>query len=99
MKRRTFVKGLAASSLLALGTTQVQAKTKTPKISNADTLSGNEFHLTIDYTHVNLTGEDAIATTVNGQLSGPTLVWQEGEEPIKVCDGREIAIAMMMEED
>jgi len=79
MQRRTFVKGLAASSLLALSTTQVQARTKMPEISNSDTLTGTEFHLTIDYTHVNLTGKNAIATTVNGQISGPTLVWQEGD--------------------
>jgi len=79
MQRRTFVKGLAASSLLALGTTQTQARTKMPKISNSDMLTGKEFYLTIDYTTVNLTGKTAVATTVNGQISGPTLVWQEGE--------------------
>ena len=27
------------------------------------------------------------------------IVWQEGDDPIKACDGREIAIAMMMEEE
>jgi len=80
MKRRTFVKGLAASSLIALGTTQqIEARTKMPKISNSDTLTGKEFYLTIDYTKVNLTGNTVVATTVNGQISGPTLVWQEGE--------------------
>ncbi len=40
---------------------------------------GNEFFLNIDYTTVNLTGNRAVATTVNGQIAGPTLVWQEGE--------------------
>ncbi|HIQ47981.1 MAG TPA: copper resistance system multicopper oxidase [Sulfurovum sp.] len=78
MQRRTFVKGIAATSVLALGQTQVEAKTL-PKISNKDTLSGKEFFLTIGYKKVNITGSTAIATTVNGQLSGPTLLWQEGD--------------------
>jgi CopA family copper-resistance protein len=79
MQRRTFVKGLASTSFLALGTTSLVAKTKTLPISNKHTLSGKEFFLTIDYTQVNITGNRAVATTINGQLSGPTLVWQEGE--------------------
>jgi len=80
MKRRTFIKGITASSVLALTSTQAKAKRyQSTTINNQNILTGNEFHLTIDYTHVNLTGKDAIATTVNGQISGPTLVWQEGE--------------------
>jgi hypothetical protein len=27
------------------------------------------------------------------------IVWEEGVDQIKVCDGREISIAMMQEED
>ena len=42
-------------------------------------LEGNEFFLDIDYTSVNFTGKRAIATTVNGQIPGPTLVWKEGQ--------------------
>jgi len=79
MQRRTFVKGLAATSLLALGTSTVEAKNRQQPISNTDTLRGKEFFLTIDYTSVNLTGKQAVATTVNGQISGPTLIWQEGD--------------------
>ena len=79
MQRRTFVKGLAATSLLALGTSTIEAKSTHRSISNADTLRGKEFFLTIDYTSVNLTGKEAVATTVNGQISGPTLIWQEGD--------------------
>ena len=79
MQRRTFVKGLAATSLLALSTSTIEAKSTHKSISNTDTLRGKEFFLTIDYTSVNLTGEEAVATTVNGQISGPTLIWQEGD--------------------
>jgi len=79
MQRRTFVKGLATTSLFALSTIPIVAKTRHETISNNDTLRGKEFFLTIDYTKVNITGNHAIATTVNGQISGPTLVWQEGD--------------------
>jgi len=80
MQRRTFVKGMAVSSLLALSSTQVEAKSNSKtKISNSNTLTGNEFFLEIGYTTVNITGSTAVATTVNGQISGPTLVWQEGQ--------------------
>lgn len=79
MQRRTFVKGLAATSLLSVSSTSLEAKSKQAKISNANILTGKEFFLTIDYTPVNLTGDRAVATTVNGQISGPTLVWKEGD--------------------
>jgi len=75
--RRTFVKGLAVSTLLA--TLPLGAKASTPTIDTTHELYGREFFLTIDKTAVNLTGSPAIATTVNGQISGPTLHWQEGD--------------------
>jgi len=79
MQRRTFVKTVAATSLLGLSTSTLEAKRHVKPIDNSNTLKGKEFYLEINYTKVNLSGEDAIATTVNGQISGPTLVWQEGE--------------------
>ena len=79
MLRRTFVKGTAAASLMTLTATDVMAKTKSKRINNSNILTGNEFFLDIDYTAVNITGKRAVATTVNGQIPGPTLVWQEGE--------------------
>jgi len=79
MLRRTFVKGLAASSLMTLTSTDIMATTKTKRINNSNILTGNEFFLDIDYTQVNITGKNAVAKTVNGQIAGPTLVWQEGE--------------------
>ena len=79
MKRRTFVKGLAATSLFALAGTDIEARSTRRNINNSNILTGNEFFLEIGYTPVNLTGSNAVATTVNGQIAGPTLVWQEGE--------------------
>ncbi|RUM72797.1 MAG: copper resistance system multicopper oxidase [Sulfurovum sp.] len=80
MKRRTFVKGLAASSFMAFTTTPITARTSRKKnLNQSKVLTGTEFFLDIGYTAVNLTGNPAVATTVNNQISGPTLVWQEGE--------------------
>ncbi len=45
-------------------------------------LSGKEFDLTIARTKVNITGEDRFATTINGTLPGPTLLWNEGDEVV-----------------
>ena len=79
MQRRTFIKGVATVSISGLVATNLKAEIKKEKIDLRDTLKGNEFFLTIDYTSVNLTGKQSIATTINGQIPGPTLVWQEGE--------------------
>lgn len=46
----------------------------------ADILMGREFHLVIDKTQVNITGTPRWATTVNGRIPGPVLVWKEGDE-------------------
>jgi len=80
ISRRGFMKGVAATGLLASGAISLSAsvdykETTTPKI-----LRGNEFHLTIDRTVVNFTGTPRLATTVNGMLPAPTLYWKEGEE-------------------
>jgi CopA family copper-resistance protein len=79
MRRRTFVKGVAVTSLLTLTTTDAVARTSSKRINNRNILTGNEFFLDIDYTPVNFTGKYAVATTINGQIPGPTLVWREGE--------------------
>ena len=79
MQRRTFIKGMAVSSVMGLTAIDLQAKS-TQKAKRSDSvLKGKEFFLDIDYTTVNMTGKTAVATTVNGQLPGPTLVWQEGD--------------------
>ncbi len=73
--RRTFVKGLAASSLLAgldLWRTPVWA-------ANPMALSGRNFDLFIGKTPVNITGKPRTAMTINGSLPGPLLRWREGD--------------------
>jgi len=79
MLRRTFVKGIAAISLMTFTATDIVAKTRLKQINNSNILTGNEFFLDIDYTPVNITGKNVVATTVNGQIAGPVLIWQEGE--------------------
>ena len=79
MQRRTFIKGIAASSILNLGITKLQAKPTKLSKKNDTILTGKEFFLDIDYTPVKITGKHSVATTINGLLPGPTLVWQEGD--------------------
>ncbi len=77
MQRRTFIKGVAATSVVALSATNLKAKNQ--KIANSNTLGAREIFLTIAYKKVNFTGKEIIATAINDQIPGPTLVWQEGE--------------------
>ena len=80
LPRRNFVKGAMAGSI-ALGVGNV-GKAHSKEYNSSDTsniLTGNEFDLTVSETPVNFTGEKRIATTINGSVPGPTLVWQEGE--------------------
>ncbi len=79
MKRRTFIKGVAVSSVMGLTAIDLQARSVQKHKRSDGVLKGKEFFLDIDYTSVNLTGRSAVATTINGQLPGPTLVWQEGD--------------------
>jgi len=79
MKRRTFVKGVAATAAIGLVTTDIKATQMPQSTDERKVLSGTEFHLNIDYTAVNITGKDAVATTINGQVPGPTLLWREGD--------------------
>ena len=77
--RRRFVRGMAAGGILA-GSGFI------PKLSLADspnttqpTLSGNQFSLTFNYQKVNFTGEERLATAINGSVPAPILRWKEGE--------------------
>jgi CopA family copper-resistance protein len=77
--RRTFVKGLAASSLLSglgLWRSPVWALTSP---GQPIVLAGTEFDLFIDQMPVNLTGRNRTALTINGSLPGPLLRWREGD--------------------
>jgi len=75
--RRTFVKGVAVASALASGVVPLSAKMS--PLNKKHDLYGKKFALTIGRTSVNLTGTPAMATTVNGQISGPTLHFKEGD--------------------
>ncbi len=79
MQRRTFIKGMAVGSVMGLTAIDLEAKSTAKTKRSNSVLRGKEFFLDIDYTTVNMTGKTAVATTVNGQLPGPTLVWQEGD--------------------
>ena len=81
ISRRVFVKGIAATSLLATTSINLSAKSNEvlPRKETTE-LSGKEFYLTIDKIAVNITGTPAIAKAVNGMITGPTLRWKEGDE-------------------
>ena len=80
LSRRRFIKGVAALGTLPLLSDLASAQPSRSRIDpNAKVLTGNEFYLEIDYADVNFTGNAAVATAINGQVPGPTLVWQEGQ--------------------
>ena len=79
LSRRTFVKGVVASTALLSGMTLSAKSNRVKQRQKTTELSGTEFHLTIDKTLVNVTGMPSYATTVNGMLQGPTLRWCEGD--------------------
>jgi len=81
MQRRTFLKTAGAvSAALSLPPALSADTAKTAKHTDkATVLKGKEFFLDIDYTTVNITGKERTATTINGQIPGPTLVWNEGD--------------------
>jgi len=80
--RRQFLRGATASTLLcalpAGAKTHFDAPPPGPRRPSI-TLEGTEFHLTLERTVVNVSGTEVIATTVNGMLPAPTLVWHEGD--------------------
>jgi CopA family copper-resistance protein len=76
--RRRFVQGIALGGtglgLLCPGLAGAATNT-----DSAPPLQGNDIHLTIAETPVNLTGRTRLATTVNGGVPGPLLRLREGE--------------------
>ena len=79
MNRRTFVKGVLATSIIASIPINLSANSKISARKKTIELSGNVFNLSIEKIAVNITGNPSIAKTVNGMLSGPTLRWKEGD--------------------
>ena len=77
--RRRFVQGIAAGSgMLASGlgpAVMAGSNSSHPQ----QVLSGNYFKLAFDYQKVNFTGQDRIATAINGSVPAPVLRWKQGE--------------------
>ena len=78
--RRTFVKGIVASAIVASSSLNLNASTKISTRKATEELSGTEFNLSIDKIGVNITGNPTVATAVNSMMTGPTLRWREGDE-------------------
>lgn len=81
--RRRFVTGFAAgTALMGLGLS-VNAKPTAERmreiLAGPVTLRGSSFNLTYSPTKVNLTGNERIATAINGSVPAPTLRWKEGD--------------------
>ncbi|UCN00225.1 copper resistance system multicopper oxidase [Sulfurimonas sp. SWIR-19] len=79
LSRRTFIKGVVASGAMLYGINLNASTDTVKKRKKTEELSGTVFHLTIDKTLVNVTGEPSYATAVNAMLQGPTLKWREGD--------------------
>ncbi len=76
LHRRLFIRGCAATgAAAAIG---IPDSTATA-VAGSPVLRGPVFDLTIARTPVNITGRNATATAINGQVPGPTLLWREGE--------------------
>ncbi len=76
--RRRFVQGLAlAGGVAAIGTpiwTRAQGGAAGPSV-----LTGDRFDLTVGASPINITGRRRMATSVNGQVPGPTLRFRQGD--------------------
>lgn len=81
LSRRCFVTGIAAGGALLGLSFGVNAKTNNIMASQAQMpmLTGNTFNLAYSPTPINLTGQERIATAINGSLPAPILRFKEGE--------------------
>jgi CopA family copper-resistance protein len=85
LSRRRFVKGLAVGGVVAgLGLKPVWALVNTHGNARYTVAADqvpvkNNYHLVLEPSAVNITGQTATATTINGSLPGPVLHWLEGD--------------------
>jgi len=81
--RRRFVLGLSAGTALMGMGLSVNAKPSSEMmrkiLAGPTTLKGTNFDLTYSPTKINLTGNERIATAINGSVPAPILRWKEGE--------------------
>jgi len=83
LSRRRFVLGITAgTAIMGLGL-NVNAKPSSEKmreiLAGPVTLTGSTFNLAYSESKINLTGNERIATAINGSVPAPTLRWKEGE--------------------
>ncbi|HEY9035174.1 MAG TPA: copper resistance system multicopper oxidase [Pseudomonadales bacterium] len=80
LPRRRFVQGLAAGGVLLGGAGFLKSSMALAGQDAATpVLRGKVFDLVIGQSPVNFTGRARMATTINGSLPAPTLIWQQGE--------------------
>lgn len=80
LRRRRFVQGLTASSMLAsLGLLSPSLLQAAPN-SDIPVLEGPDFDLTIDEVAVNFTGQPRTGTAINGSIPAPVLRMREGDD-------------------
>ncbi len=77
--RRKFLKGLFNGCVLIATLPYIRPAKAKANLQHIPILSGTEFDLTIAETKVNITGQERLATTINGTIPGPTLHWREGD--------------------
>ncbi len=92
LNRREFIKSMAVTSAIATNILPLNAQEPKPTTDNKKhELYGTEFSLVIANTLINFTGEERVATTVNGQITAPTLHFKEGDTvTIKVYNDLEV---------
>jgi len=77
--RRRFVQGLAAGGVFATSGFAPKLSLAAKAPPEQPQLSGNQFSLAFDYKKVNFTGEEKLATAINGGVPAPILRWKEGQ--------------------
>lgn len=80
ISRRRFVLGtLSAGALLAAGRSG-WTRADNAAYDGQKVLAGRSFDLRVGYLPVNYTGQERLATAINGTLPAPVLRWREGEQ-------------------
>ncbi len=80
LSRRRFVTGIASGTALwGLGVLPGLSMASPPTRIGPATLRGNRFDLNLGYLPVNFTGNNRMATAINGSVPAPVLRWREGE--------------------
>ena len=81
LSRRQFLYGAMASGIWLSLPSGLRADTMGNRITEnvPAILTGHTFDLIVSETEVNFSGVSRLATTINGSIPAPTLVWREGD--------------------